>query len=75
METKAFNSATVQKTFVTNEDYMVAAGENLREVKSLNDIYEVLAPAGQLKDFAKKEKLKQKSASSWMKIVNYYNSI
>lgn len=75
METKAFNSATVQKNFVSNESHVLLTNGNVTEVKSAGDIYDALAPADDLKDFAKKEKLRQKSVSSWVKIVDYYNSI
>jgi hypothetical protein len=73
METKAFNSATVQKNFQTYESYMLIVGEKATEVNSANDLYETLGD--NLKDFAKTEKLRQKAVSSWVKIVNYYNSI
>jgi hypothetical protein len=75
METKAFNSATAQKNFQTRESHILVAGQTITEVNSASDLYDVLAPSGELKDFAKKEKLRQKSENSWVKIVNYYNSI
>jgi hypothetical protein len=73
METKAFNSATVQRSFQTTESHLLVVGEKATEVNSANDLYEVLGD--NLKDFAKTEKLRPKSVSSWVKIVNYYNSI
>jgi hypothetical protein len=84
METKPFNSATIQKNFVTSESYLLVVGDNVTEVKSANDIYEVLAASAEaverrwadnLKEFAKKEKLRQRAVESWVKIVDYYNSI
>ncbi|MEI9919463.1 MAG: hypothetical protein WDO14_11745 [Bacteroidota bacterium] len=74
VETKAFNSATAQKDFVLSDSHAVLIGENLTNVKSADDLYEVLG-SEELKDYAKKEKLKAKSVNSWIKIVNYYNSI
>lgn len=75
METKPYNSATVQKDFRTNESHLLVIDDNLTEVKSLKNIFEVLPSTDHLKEFAKKEKLKQKSVDSWVKIVDYYNSI
>lgn len=75
MESKAYNSATIQKNFVTTESHLVSVGQNVTEVDSASDLYEILQPADKLKEFAKKEKLKQKSVNSWVKIVDYYNSI
>lgn len=75
METKAYNSATVQKNFSTNESHILVVGEKATEVNSSNDLYEVLTPSETLKDFAKKEKLKARSEASWIKIVNFYNAI
>jgi hypothetical protein len=74
METKAYNSATVQKNFVTDVSHMIVLDGKVMEIKSANDIYEALEPSGSLKEFAKKERLKQKSVDGWIKIVNYYNS-
>jgi hypothetical protein len=74
IESKLFNSATVQKDFRIRETYMLAVGPTITEVKSVNDIYDALTPADALKDFAKKEKLRPKSEGSWIKIVNHYNS-
>lgn len=73
METKAFNSATVQRNFQMYESHLLVVGEKATEVNSANDLYEALGE--DLKEYAKTEKLKQKSVSSWVKIVNYYNSI
>jgi hypothetical protein len=73
VETKAFNSATAEKNFVFSDSYAVLVGTQLTEVKSVNDLYEVLGDS--LKDFAKTEKLRPKSVSSWIKIVDHYNSI
>lgn len=75
METKPFNSATIQKNFATTESHAILIDGNATEIKSANDIYEALPQGESLKDFAKKEKLKQKSVASWVKIVNYYNTI
>jgi len=75
METKQFNSATAQKDFRLAESHLIAVGDNITEVKSANDIYGALTPADNLKDFAKKEKLRAKSVDSWVKIVDYYNSM
>lgn len=73
METKPFNSATIQKDFRVLESYILLRDGNASEVKSVNDLYQALTP--ELKEFVKKEKLRSKSADSWVKIVNYYNSI
>lgn len=75
IETKPFNSATIQKDFRTKENVVLSVNGNLTEVNSADDLYEILGPSDQLKEFAKKEKLKQKSVDSWVKIVDYYNSI
>jgi len=75
METKAFNSATIQKDFRTSESHLVLVNGNLTEVKSANDLFDALSTSDKLKEFAKKEKLRQKSVDSWVKIVDYYNSI
>lgn len=75
LETKPFNSATIQKNFVIDESHLLLVGDNVTEVKSAKDIYEALSPSDNLKDFAKKERLRQKSTESWVKIVDYYNSI
>lgn len=75
METKPFNSATIEKNFVSNVSHLIDANGNITEVKSAGDIYEILVPSEPLKEFAKKEKLRQKSVESWVKIVDYYNSI
>jgi hypothetical protein len=75
LETKAYNSATIQKNFVTNLSYTIISDGNITEVKSANDIYELLEPSEPLKQFAKKERLKQKSIEGWVKIVNHYNSL
>ena len=75
LETKAFNSATVTRNFVTDVSHLIDVNGNITEVKSAGDIYEILVPSEPLKDFAKKEKLRQKSVDSWVKIVDYYNSI
>jgi hypothetical protein len=75
METKPFNSATVQKDFRTKEDILVSVDGSTTEIKSAGDLYDVLGHADQLKEYAKKEKLKQKSVDSWVKIVDYFNSI
>jgi hypothetical protein len=74
METKPFNSATVQKNFSTSESHVLLIDGNAIEIKSANDLYDIL-PAEELKDYAKKERLRPKSVSSWVKIVDYYNSI
>ncbi|HMJ69284.1 MAG TPA: hypothetical protein VK508_10330 [Cyclobacteriaceae bacterium] len=73
METKPYNSATIQKNFVTDVSHMIVVDGKVTEVRSANDIYEALGSES-LKEFAKKERLKQKSVESWIKIVNYYNS-
>ncbi len=75
METKPFNSATIQKNFVSNESYLLVVGDSATEVKSANDIYEALAPADNLKEFAKREKIRPRSVESWIKLVNFFNSI
>jgi hypothetical protein len=75
METKAFNSATVQKNFANDVSYMIVVDGNITEVKSVNDLYKILQPSEPLKEYSKKEKLKQKSPDSWVKIVDYFNSI
>lgn len=75
LETKPFNSATIQKSFGSAVSHLIDVNGNFTEVKSVNDIYKILGPAEPLKEFAKKEKLKQKSVDSWVKIVDYYNSI
>jgi hypothetical protein len=75
IESKPFNSATIQKDFRTKEDVILSVNGNETEIRSANDLYEVLGSADRLKDFAKKEKLKAKSVESWVKIVDYYNSI
>ncbi|MEJ0030081.1 MAG: hypothetical protein WDO15_06790 [Bacteroidota bacterium] len=56
VETKAFNSATAQKDFVLEDSHALVVGDKLTEVKSANDLYEVLG--AELKDYAKTEKLK-----------------
>lgn len=73
VEMKPYNSATVQRDFRTAESFSVLVDGKLTEIKSASDLYETLSPS--LKDFATSEKLKSKSADSWIKIVNYYNSI
>jgi hypothetical protein len=75
IETKAFNSATIQKDFRTKEDVVISVDGNVTGIRSANDLYDALGSPDQLKEFAKKEKLKQKSVESWVKIVDYYNSI
>lgn len=75
VETKPYNSATIQKDFRTKEDVIVVANGNSTEVNSASDLYEALGSSDQLKDFAKKEKLKPRSIDSWAKIVDFYNSI
>lgn len=75
LETKPYNSATVQKSFGSTVSHLIEINGNITEIKSAKDIYEILTPAQPLIDFAKKEKLKQKSVDSWVKIVDYYNSI
>jgi hypothetical protein len=75
VETKAFNSATVQRSFTTTNSHVLAVGGTVTEIKTADDLYEALSPSEGLKEFAKKEKLRAKSENSWVKIVNYYNSI
>ncbi len=74
-ELKPYNSATIQRSFVSNESLMLSVGDKLVEVKSLNDLYQELGPADALKAYAKKEKLKNKSDDSMAKLVAYYNSL
>jgi hypothetical protein len=75
IETKPFNSATVQKDFRTKEQVILSVQGNVSEIKSANDLYNSLGQTDQLKEFVKREKLRQKSVDSWIKIVDYYNSI
>ena len=75
LETKPYNSATVQKNFKTSETIMVEVAGNLTEVKSTSDLLEVLTPAEELKDFAKEQRLKSRSVDSWVKIVDHYNTL
>lgn len=74
-ELKPYNSATIQRNFVTNESLMLSIDDKLVDVKSLKDLYKVLTPAASLKAFAKKEKLRNKSEESMAKLVAYYNSL
>jgi len=74
METKPFNSSTIERNFVTDVSHLISVGGNVSEVKSVDDLYETLK-SDQVKEFARKEKLKKKSEESWVKIVNYFNSI
>jgi hypothetical protein len=75
METKAFNSATIQKNFVSSDSYLLVVGDSVTEVKSANDISEALGSPGSLKEFAKKEKIRPRSVESWIKLVDFFNSI
>lgn len=74
METKLFNSSTIQRSFGTDVSHLISVDGKTEEVKSADDLYEILE-SHQLKEFAKKEKLKKKSEESWVKIVDYFNSI
>ncbi|HZY77870.1 MAG TPA: hypothetical protein VFE50_00010 [Cyclobacteriaceae bacterium] len=74
METKPYNSSTIERSFVTDISHLVSVGGSISEVKSADDLYESLK-SEQVKEFAKKEKLKKKSEESWVKIVDYFNSI
>ncbi len=74
LETKPYNSATVQKNFISNESLMLLHEGTVTEVKSANDLYNVLTPSEPLKQFAKKERLKNRSVDAWIKIVDHYNS-
>jgi hypothetical protein len=75
LETKPYNSATVQKNFITDESLVLSLEGDVIEVKSVNDLYKVLTPSEPLKEFAKKERLKNRSVDSWIRIVDHYNSI
>jgi hypothetical protein len=74
IESKPYNSATVQKNFIRRESLMLSYEGSVTEVKSSYDLFDLLKPAEPLKEFAKNERLKNRSVDSWIRIVDYYNS-
>lgn len=74
METKPFNSATIERTFVQDTRILLEFNGDLREVKSTSDIYRLLSPGGELERFGSSRKLKKKSLDSWITLVEHFNS-
>jgi hypothetical protein len=74
LETKPYNSGTIQKSFARNSSILLAYGSEFNEIKSIDDICQVLSPDGKLKQYASSQKMKKKSQEDWIELVDYFNA-
>lgn len=75
METKPFNSATVEKSFSSDTNVILSYNGELTEIKSMDDIYRVLGADSKLKEYASSNRLKKKSVDDWARLVEYFNKL
>lgn len=73
METKPYNSATVEKNFILQEQVFLFYGGKMTEINRADDLLQVLDTDHSLEHFVKSAGLKRKSKESWIRMVGHFN--